>query len=154
MPRGGRREGAGRKPGSKLTKSQLIAAEIREAGVSPLEVQLTTMRELWRRAHGNGEMGVNLAAQACAIAKDCAPYLHPRLASIEHAGTGAAPPSGPVSVNIKFVAPQPQAPTIDIVPRVISPEVAQLEEQLKLARTELAQLKLEHGRGVLHGGAG
>src|SRR5215471_5231827 len=62
MPRGGRREGAGRKPGSKLTKSQLIAAEAREAGISPLEVQLTTMRELWRRAHANGEMDADLAA--------------------------------------------------------------------------------------------
>src|SRR5262245_1578802 len=62
MPRGGRRAGAGRKPGSKLTKSQLIAAEAREAGISPLEVQLTTMRELWRRSHANGEMDPRLAA--------------------------------------------------------------------------------------------
>ena len=64
MPRGGRREGAGRKPGSKLTKSQLIAAEARDAGVSPLEVQLTAMREFWRRAHANGEMDVGLAEKA------------------------------------------------------------------------------------------
>jgi hypothetical protein len=83
MPRGGRREGAGRKPGSKLTKSQLIAAEVREAGISPLELQLTTMRELWRRAHANGAMDMGLATQACQIAKDCAPYIHPRLAAIE-----------------------------------------------------------------------
>ena len=83
MPRGGRREGAGRKPGSKLTKSQLIAAEARDAGVSPLEVQLTAMREFWRRAHANGEMDVGLAEKACQIARDCAPYIHPRLASVE-----------------------------------------------------------------------
>jgi hypothetical protein len=83
MPRGGRREGAGRKPGSKLTKSQLIAAEAREAGISPLELQLTTMRELWRRAHANGAMDMGLATQACQIAKDCAPYIHPRLGAIE-----------------------------------------------------------------------
>jgi hypothetical protein len=83
MPRGGHREGAGRKPGSKLTKSQLIAAEVREAGISPLELQLTTMRELWRRAHASREMDLGLAMQACQIAKDCAPYIHPRLAAIE-----------------------------------------------------------------------
>ena len=83
MPRGGRREGAGRKPGSKLTKSQLIAAKVRDAGMSPLELQLTTMRELWRRAYLNGEMDVGLATQACQIAKDCAPFVHPRLASVE-----------------------------------------------------------------------
>jgi hypothetical protein len=146
MPRGGRRMGAGRRPGSKLTKSQLIAAEIREAGISPLEVQLTAMRELWRRAHASGEMDVILAAQACAIAKDCAPYVHPRLASIEHAGTGGAPPSDPVSVNMRFVTAKPEPPTIDVVPHVISPEVAKLEGRLELVRTELARLRtLENG---------
>jgi len=83
MPRGGRREGAGRKPGSKLTKSQLIAAEVRDAGMTPLELQLTAMRELWRQAHLNGEMDVGLATQACQIAKECAPFVYPRLASVE-----------------------------------------------------------------------
>jgi hypothetical protein len=124
-----------------LTKSQLIAAEAREAGISPLEVLLTAMRELWLRAHATGQMDANLAVQACAIAKDCAPYVHPRLASIEQVGSGATPPSGSVSVNIKFVASEPRAPTIDIVPDVISPEVVQLEERLELARAELARLK-------------
>jgi len=147
MPKGGRREGAGRKPGSKLTKSQLIAAEAREAGISPLEVQLTTMRELWRRAHAHGEMDADLAAQACAIAKDCASYVHPGLASIEHAGPGVAPPSGPVSINVQSVTPNPEPPTIDIVPHVVSPEAAKLQERLELARTELARLKaLGNGR--------
>jgi hypothetical protein len=61
----------------------LIAAEAREAGVSPLEVQLTAMREFWQRAHTNGEMDMGLAEKACAIARDCAPYIHPRLASVE-----------------------------------------------------------------------
>ena len=41
------------------------------------------MRELWRRAHASGEMDLGLATQACQIAKDCAPYIHPRLAAIE-----------------------------------------------------------------------
>jgi hypothetical protein len=141
MPRGGRRPGAGRKPGSKLTKSQLIAAEAREAGISPLEVQLTTMRELWRRAHANGEMDADLAAQACAIAKDCAPYVHPRLASIEHADRGIAPKSGSVSITVQYVTPKPEPPTIDMVPHVVSPEAAKLQERLEAARRELARLK-------------
>ena len=146
MPRGGRREGAGRKPGSKLTKSQLIAAEAREAGISPLEVQLATMRELWRRAHANGEMDADLAAQACAIAKDCAPYVHPRLASIQHAGPGVAPASGSVNINVQYVTPKPEPPTIDIVPHVVSPEAPKLMERLEVLRTELARLKaLENG---------
>ena len=83
MPRGGRREGAGRKPGSKLTKSALIAAEARDAGISPLEVQLTTMRELWQRANAGPKMDAELAREACAIAKDCAQFVHPRLSTVE-----------------------------------------------------------------------
>ncbi len=40
----------------------------------PVEVLLTTMRGLW-------DDGERIAA--CAIAKDAAPYCHPRLTSIE-----------------------------------------------------------------------
>jgi hypothetical protein len=85
MPWGGRREGAGRKPGSKLTKSQLIAAEVREAGVSPLEVQLRTMRALWAEATDSAGTVINFdkASAACSIARDCASYVHPRLAAVE-----------------------------------------------------------------------
>ena len=147
--------GAGRRPGSKLTKSQLVAAEIRDAGVSPLEVQLTTMRELWRRAHANGEMDANIAAQACAIAKDCAPYVHPRLASIEHPGLDASAPSSPMNITVRFVEAKQKVPTIDIVPQVVSPEVtklivspevAKLQERLELAR--LKTLPFQDSRGL------
>jgi hypothetical protein len=69
MPRGGRREGAGRKPGSKVTKTQLIAAEALAAGVSPLEYMLAVMRDPAAPADRRDRM----AAAA-------APYIHPRLA--------------------------------------------------------------------------
>jgi hypothetical protein len=69
MPRGGRREGAGRKPGSKVTKTQLIAAEALAAGVSPLEYMLAVMRDPAAPADRRDRM-------AAAVA----PYLHPRLA--------------------------------------------------------------------------
>jgi hypothetical protein len=52
-------------------------------GISPLEVQLRTMREYWHRAHANGEMDLELAGKACVIARECAVYIHPKLASIE-----------------------------------------------------------------------
>jgi len=47
------------------------------------------MLELWRRAHNDeGEMvDLPLATQACAIARDVAPYLHPRLAAIAATAT-------------------------------------------------------------------
>ena len=52
-------------------------------GLTPLELQLETMRELWRRAHEGDVMNIDLAERACAIAKDCAMYIHPRLSSVE-----------------------------------------------------------------------
>ena len=81
---GGRRPGAGRKPGSRVTKTQLLAAEVREDGVSPLEVQLRTMRALWAEATDSAGAVIDFgkASAACSIARDCASYLHPRLAAV------------------------------------------------------------------------
>ena len=47
---GGRRPGAGRKPGSTTKKTAMIAQQARDAGISPLEVMLSTMRRLWQPA--------------------------------------------------------------------------------------------------------
>ena len=80
---GGRRRGAGRPVGSLNRATREIADRAAAEGVTPLEVQLTAMREFWQRAHANGEMDVNLAEKACQIARDCAPFVHPRLASVE-----------------------------------------------------------------------
>jgi hypothetical protein len=78
---GGRRKGAGRKPGAKTKKTQEIAARAAEQGVTPLEVLLGAMRLY----HERGQI-----ALACAAAKDAAPYVHPRLAATqvtEHRGS-------------------------------------------------------------------
>jgi hypothetical protein len=93
---GGRRKGAGRKPGSPTERRREIVDKAAAEGISPLELQLSAMRELWRRAHADGEMDIGLAAQACAIAKDCAPYIHPRLAAVD-ARVGL---SGQVDVSV------------------------------------------------------
>ena len=74
MPRGGKRRGAGRKPSSLTTKSRAIAEIAINEGITPLEVMLEAMRgyaksEQWDRA--------------ASIAKDAAPYLHPKLTSVE-----------------------------------------------------------------------
>lgn len=52
------------------------------AGITPLEVMIQTMRKLWND-------GDQMAA--CAIAKDAAPYMHPRLANIEATGKDGGP---------------------------------------------------------------
>jgi hypothetical protein len=75
--RGGRRGGAGRPVGSKNQRSAEIARAAAASGITPIEVMLGAMRELW-------EVGTPEAKrEAAEIAKDAAPYVHPRLASID-----------------------------------------------------------------------
>jgi hypothetical protein len=82
VARGGARPGAGRKPGTATEKTRDIANRAAAEGITPLEVMLYTMRDLW-----NG--GDKLTA--CQVAKDCAPYVHPRLANIEATGKDGGP---------------------------------------------------------------
>lgn len=64
---GGARLGAGRKPGAKNVKTQEVAIAAAEAGVTPLEIMLARMRELWT---------VGEKDAAVLVAKDAAPYIH------------------------------------------------------------------------------
>lgn len=73
--RGGKRPGSGRKPGSKNTRTAELARKAAEAGLTPLEYLLSLMRDEER------ETNVRLDA-----AKAAAPYVHPKLANIEHTG--------------------------------------------------------------------
>jgi hypothetical protein len=75
--RGGYRKGAGRKPGSATKKTREIADRAAASGITPLEVMLEAMMSL--RASGEIE-------KAASVAKDAAPYVHPKLAAIEHTG--------------------------------------------------------------------
>lgn len=70
MARGGTRIGAGRKAGSATKRTREIADAAFAGGITPLEVMLATMRERWLANDHEG---------ASAIAKDAAPYVHPRL---------------------------------------------------------------------------
>lgn len=77
--RGGARPGAGRKPGIKSEKTkqrEALAAEAIAAGMTPLEIMLKAMRML---AEGGDAASMVAASQ---IAKDAAPYIHPRLSSV------------------------------------------------------------------------
>ncbi len=63
------------------------AAGTQVSDIMPLAVQLATMRELWTRAvEGERIVDLECAKQACALAKDTAPFVHPRLASVDHSG--------------------------------------------------------------------
>ena len=74
MKRGGKRNGAGRPPGSKTEKRYHIAARAATEGVSPMEVMLYVMRELFEKKQYR---------EAAEVAKDAAPYCHPRLSNID-----------------------------------------------------------------------
>lgn len=137
MPRGGAREGAGRKFGalSASTKRTMAAAEkARSEGINPLEVMLSNMRHFQQVAFDAEAILAGLSAEEFAgqkgaglkpeeqfklllaevkkaagfrqmahdCAKDAAPYMHQRLATIEHTGAEG----GPIKhkVEIAFVS--------------------------------------------------
>jgi len=77
MPRGGARPGAGRKKSSLTEKTRAIAERATAEGVTPLEVMLQVMAELLLA--GEKE-------KAASVAKDAAPYCHPKLSAVEVAG--------------------------------------------------------------------
>jgi len=72
--RGGARQGAGRKKGALTKRTQEITAAVLKDGVTPLDYLLGVLR--------NGENEKDRFAAAVAAA----PYVHPKLASIEHSG--------------------------------------------------------------------
>lgn len=109
MPRGGKREGAGRKTSAVEKRTRKIANEAAEAGLTPLDVMLDNMRfahlgatrflEKLAEAHSQSPLEkfdaykemLKLRALAQEAAKDAAPYMHPRLAAIEHTGAKGGP---------------------------------------------------------------
>jgi hypothetical protein len=82
MARGGARPGAGRKPGTPgqkgpkpITKARKAVAEkiLVDGDLTPLEVMIDAMRD----AHTNGDM-----RSAAMFANMAAPYVHPRLSTV------------------------------------------------------------------------
>ena len=79
MPKGGPQPGGGRPKGSLNKRTKEIQEKALAGGSTPLEVMLQAMH-----AHQlKGDLD-----KAAERAKDAAPYMHPRLASVEHAGPG------------------------------------------------------------------
>lgn len=92
----------GRKKGAKNKRTLAKEAELqkyRRAGMTPLQVMQSAIGVFLRRATldkrgrklPEGEVDLNLLERACTIAKDAAPYLHPRLNAIQHTGKDGEP---------------------------------------------------------------
>lgn len=82
MAAGGSRPGAGRKPGAKNKRTREIAEKAAAQGITPLEVMLQAMREAYEK---------DGAPAAVPFAKECAPYIHPKISNIELTGKDGGP---------------------------------------------------------------
>ena len=111
--KGGVRPGAGRKAGSLTKRTREIAEVAAAQGITPLEVMMSAMMELYKEAgncsrdhHDHGDKAnehddshtamitenrIKLLNMAATIARHAAPYVHPRLSAIEHTGKDGAP---------------------------------------------------------------
>jgi hypothetical protein len=80
MAKGGLRPGAGRKPGVRNKRTAEKVAAVEASGLTPLDYLLTVMRDelLDRDARVDA-------------AKAAAPYVHARLAAVEHSTDPDAP---------------------------------------------------------------
>lgn len=94
--RGGRRQNAGRKAGSATKKTREIANRAAEEGITPLEYMLRVMRQ--ETDHEDPKIAIAREAMAFEAAKAAAPYVHPRLAAIEHTG----PEGGPIQQTVEL----------------------------------------------------
>ena len=88
---GGSRKNAGRKKGAATKKTREIADKAFKSGITPLEVMLKATYLLAEYgdealAKGNKELAIKAYVEAADVAKNAAPYMHPRLASVEHTG--------------------------------------------------------------------
>lgn len=75
MARGGSRQGAGRKPGAATRFNEEARAKAAEGGLMPLDYLLAVLRDDTKPQETRID-----------VAKAAAPYVHARLAAVEHSG--------------------------------------------------------------------
>ncbi len=98
--RGGRRPGAGRRKGVPNKLTAALRAKLANTGMTPLEAMHMAMNELCEAAD-RMKLDIKVDAKvigrlellerAAEIASKLAPYVHPKLQSIEHKGEGGGP---------------------------------------------------------------
>lgn len=99
--RGGKRPGAGRKQGQVADKTKLrvaVAEKALQEGISPLDYLLSILRD--------AEQG---QAARFAAAKEAAPYIHPRLAAVDHSGSMSITTQEQAMAEIEQAASQLEA---------------------------------------------
>jgi hypothetical protein len=84
--RGGARKGSGRPPGSATRRTREIADKAMAEGITPLEFMLNIMRQEPMADIEDPRVLTDIMAMRFEAAKAAAPYIHPRLAAVEHTG--------------------------------------------------------------------
>lgn len=85
---------AGKPKGTLAKKTVELREKAKKWGVDPIDVMLQTMKELIEEARKPRRpiaVRFDYLERACAIAKDAAPYIHPKLASVELSGNDEQP---------------------------------------------------------------
>ena len=82
--------------GSRNKRTRILIEAAQAGGELPLDYMLRVMRDPKAPARRRDEM-----------AKAAAPYLHAKLASIEHSGSQDEPPI--TGIEVVFVVPKPRA---------------------------------------------
>ena len=106
--RGGRRPGAGRPRSRVRALTREIANRCADEGITPLEFMLRVMRDESADLQTRADM-----------AKSAAPYIHPRLQAVEHAGRDGGPIKGEMKFSVSFEGEDDDddldsAPSLDI----------------------------------------
>ena len=108
--RGGRRPQAGRKKGSPNKITAAMRAKFLDSGMMPLDALMMVMNELLVAAEWVDERTdlalsakmlarLELLERAADVAAKAAPYLHPKLQSIQHTGKNGEPIERHVTVE-------------------------------------------------------
>lgn len=84
---GGARKGAGRPKGVPNKKTAQVQAKVAITGITPLDYMLEQMRKPYPRG-AKIDQKITIDAMRFEAAKAAAPYVHAKLASVEHTGKG------------------------------------------------------------------
>lgn len=95
MARGGSRKGAGRKPGAATKRARESADMLAVEGLMPLDYLVGVMRETMPFDPNRFE-----------AAKHAAPYMHPKLAAVEHTGRDGGPVESLNEIVFRIVDPR------------------------------------------------
>jgi hypothetical protein len=87
--RGGKRLGAGRKAGAPNKATAARQEAVEASGLTPLDYMLAIMRDETKATEDRFE-----------AAKAAAPYVHPKLASVDHQSSDGSMTPGPSTIQI------------------------------------------------------